>query len=412
MSSFKRRDPGAEPAFTQHHPTQTPVRAQPVTPTTIGQDGFRPVVEGPPDARPCLDCAQAWPVEQLTLGCTNDTCENRSPDISKDPPVCVGCGSLAEYFCPTCKNPISPLTVEQLRNAVILVGARNSGKSVYLATLLQEMKRLLPRFGISVSHPDHVSDRAFAACQSEVVVQRRLPGPTVFNKAKPLHVRLERRRSKSADAPIDAISLVLYDPPGEIFEEEARTRRGLVSAARGVILLVDAAVAYKAPADTDSALQVTKRDMEAVRKAHLDHRGLRTAGIKLAVTLSKIDVIMRRERRLIDPGVFYDRRSREFSLNELRQDRDKVDAQVRKALESLEAGNLVQLAENHFDTKYFGVSSLGTAPLKVKAGPGADWTEQQELIATLRPTRVVDPLLWLLDEFNFLDRHGTATIAA
>ena len=382
--TFKRREP------------QQKLPQSPSNTSEQAQSSYRSVIEGRDTDYPCMACMRAWSVEQLELKCRNPECRAPQIDAESQPPVCVSCSTRATMYCPDCGGTCLALTVEQLRNAIVLVGARHAGKSVYLATLLQEMKRVLPGFGISVSHPDHESDVAFAAYLSTVVTKRQLPETTFFDRSHPLHLTLERDGSR------ESLSVVLYDPPGEVFEEAERDRRTLIAAARGVILLVDAEQVRFNPGLVDATLQVVKRDMEAVRHRVFGESDLWASGVRLAVVASKIDTLLEGEQSILSSEILYDRRRVGFELEELRDDRRRVHTAVRQGLLDSQAGNLVRLAENNFITAYFGVSSLGTAPLEIHPGPGAEWSNTKSVVAMLRPTRVMDPLLWLLDEFGIL----------
>ena len=356
-----------------------------------------PGFDGTTEQYPCLICLRGYSPSEFSYRC--EVCKSTDVDASKTPPRCRNCNGLSVAVCenPSCDGmPLAPLTIGAMENAIVLVGGRNSGKSVYLAVLLEEMKQVLPkRFGIDVAQPDVRSDETLQKYIREIRIHRRLPAPTVRGGTpRLLHLRLERPAEEGKNT---FLNIVLYDPPGEIFDDKSRRYRGLLAAARGVILLVDADQLRLHPSSVDSTLQVVKRDLEEIHS----HSAL--SQVLLAVTLSKFDTFFSNTPRVFSPELLGGHSVASLSQKEMRRSIQASSTELQNVLRDLGAGNLVSLARNHFQAEFFGISSLGQAPLLVYPGPGAtSISEKQEMVAAIRPVRVMDPLIWMLEMLGFL----------
>ena len=350
---------------------------------------------------------------------------------------CPGCGqATGSRVCPECHNPLPPAWVDSPGRIVALVGAKNAGKSTYIAVLLHElMNRVGTELDASlVACDDRTIERYKRDFARPLLEERRLlpttasaatgpreplvylltrtrpprfaSGRTVLGRT-PLGRAAAQARPGAGRAPrgrTDSLTLVLFDTAGE--DLRSREMRDLhlryLEAADAVIFLVDplelpgarSAVADTVPRpavpgeDPDSEpINIIARVAEALRQRHGTRPGERLP-VPVAVALTKIDVLRpaltRRSalhRSRVGAGV--------LDLD----DREAVDAQVRALLHEWGAGQLDTFLEQQFEEHaLFGVSALGGVPEDGRVGPGG-----------VRPYRAEDPLLWLLYRFGMLE---------
>jgi len=329
---------------------------------------------------------------------------------------CPHCGrTTARRVCPHCHNPLPPAYCDSPGRIVALVGAKNTGKSTYIAVLLHElMNRVGTELDASlVACDDRTIDRYKRDFARPLYEERRLL-PTTTSAAtaprEPLVYLLTRTRSARrlrARLPLGrervaSLALVLFDTAGE--DLRSRDVRDLhlryLEAADAIIFLVDPLQLPGArtmvrdeappppPADPDSEpINVLARVTEALRRRH----GLRPderLPVPVAVALTKIDALAP-----VPAGQSWLHRARPSRGALDLDDREAVDAQVRGLLHEWGAGQLeVYLRQQYAEHALFGVSALGGTPVRGRVGPGG-----------VRPHRVEDPLLWLLHRFGMLD---------
>ncbi|WP_233358782.1 GTPase [Thermomonospora amylolytica] len=333
---------------------------------------------------------------------------------------CPRCGrTTGRRVCPHCHNPLPPAYCESPGRIVALVGAKNAGKSTYIAVLLHELMnrvgteldaslvacddRTIDRYKRDFARPLYDEHRLLPTTASAATAPRE---PLVYLLTRTRPARRAGRRL-GARLPLgrertESLALVLFDTAGE--DLRSRDVRDLhlryLEAADAIVFLVDplelpgarAMVRDEAPppprTDPDSEpINVIARVTEALRQ----RRGLRPGErlpVPVAVALTKIDALLP-----APAGQSPLHRSRPSRGTLDLDDREAVDAQVRGLLHDWEAGQLdVYLRQQYAEYALFGVSALGGMPSRGRVGAGG-----------VRPHRVEDPLLWLLYRFGMLD---------
>ena len=333
---------------------------------------------------------------------------------------CPSCGRVStRRVCPHCHNPLPAAYCETPGRIVALVGAKNAGKSTYIAVLLHElMNRVGTELDASlVACDDRTIDRYKRDFARPLYEERRLL-PTTTSAAtaprEPLVYLLTRTRQARRRLPsrlrlgrerTESLVLVLFDTAGE--DLRSREVRDLhlryLEAADAIIFLVDplelpgaraalreeaAALLPATPPDPDAEpINVIARVTEALRQ----RRELRTGErlkVPVAVALTKIDALA---PALAVQSALHRTRPSPGTLD--LDDREAVDAQVRGLLHQWQAGQLdVYLRQQYAEYALFGVAALGGMPSDGRVGAGG-----------VRPHRVEDPLLWLLHRFGMLE---------
>ncbi|WP_243716774.1 GTPase [Actinomadura sp. KC345] len=328
---------------------------------------------------------------------------------------CPDCGlPTGNRACPQCHNPLPSAYVDSPGRIVALVGAKNAGKSTYIAVLLHElMNRVGTELDASlVACDDRTIERYKRDFARPLLEERRLL-PTTASAAtgprEPLVYLLTRtRRGRFSRARNDSLALVLFDTAGEDLRSREVTDLHLryLEAADAIIFLVDplelpgarTGVREPVPAarpgdpsqgrDPDSEpLNIIARVTDALRQRHGTRPG-EPLPVPVAVALTKIDAL---RPGLLRQSALHRSRSGQGVLD--LDDRDAVHEQVRALLHEWQAGQLdTYLGQQYADHALFGLSALGGVPEGERVGAGG-----------VRPYRAEDPLLWLLHRFGMLD---------
>ncbi|WP_067811214.1 TRAFAC clade GTPase domain-containing protein [Actinomadura kijaniata] len=318
---------------------------------------------------------------------------------------CPHCGQpTGSRVCPECHNPLPSAYCDSPGRIVALVGAKNAGKSTYIAVLLHElMNRVGTELDASlVACDDRTIERYRRDFARPLLEERRLL-PTTASAAtaprEPLVYLLTRsRRTRFARERTDSLALVLFDTAGE--DLRSREVRDLhlryLEAADAIIFLVDPLqlpgarpVLGDVPgAEPDSEpIDIIARVTEALRQRHGSRPNERLP-VPVAVALTKIDLL---RPSLLRQSALHRGRSGTGVLD--LDDRDAVHEQVRALLHEWQAGQLdTYLGQRYADYALFGLSALGGRPEGDRVGAGG-----------VRPHRAEDPLLWLLYRFGMLD---------
>jgi GTPase SAR1 family protein len=319
---------------------------------------------------------------------------------------CPACGKpTGRRVCPECHNALPSAYCDSSGRIVALVGAKNAGKSTYIAVLLHElMNRIGTELDASlVACDDRTIDRYKHDFARPLYDLRRLLPTTpsaVTAPREPMVFLLTRTRGSRWRSRERSLALVLFDTAGE--DLRSRDVRDLhlryLEAADAIIFLVDplelagsqASVGNGGvpPGDLDSEpINVLARVTESLRQRHEVRPGDRL-GVPVAVALTKIDAlgpVVRRQSALY--------RSRGLPGRLDLDDREAVHEQVRSLLDGWHAGQLSRYLEQQYrEYALFGLSALGGVPRDGQVGSGG-----------VRPHRVEDPLLWLLYRFGLLD---------
>ncbi|MDR2438885.1 MAG: hypothetical protein LBE12_05905 [Planctomycetaceae bacterium] len=309
--------------------------------------------------------------------------------------VCPKCHrNTTIRVCPSCHSEFPP-NIENLSNVIFaVVGARSTGKSHYIAVLINQLKRLYNKFNWSL-----------CALGDETIdlYRRKFYEPLYMQ-----HIRLKQTQGAAADADVKkpliyslelyrdnntkSVVLAFFDSAGEDLtsvQNISKVNR-YIAHASGIILLLD-------PLQISSIRQKVKsNDMPVAEIAHCQNhiieflvnfiksRRRNTESIPLAITFSKIDLLnglFAEEYGRFETPVQHHKHV--INLNEIEGNSDFIKNWLdNEGAECIQAGR-------RFDSRFFGVSALGKDPKKDNNGnliiPGGP-----------QPMHVEDPFLWLL----------------
>lgn len=326
-------------------------------------------------------------------------------------PTCHGVSGIR--VCPVCHTPLSANFGESASPLIAMVGAKGTGKTVYLTVLAHELRtNLRKRFAADVrltgdrqgglTSPKQWLDRnvnavftdhkLFASTEQATDGRRE---PLVFEWRQE-HKRLLLRRLRTS-------YLSFYDTAGEDLTAQG-TAHDLVylEAADALILLLDPFMLPQAQdrlhlpksamVANEATIDVLGRVTEMLRSSH-GISGRRRIPIPVSVAFAKMDAF----DTVLDD---------DHPLLRLPPTADRYDEgagqetheHIRALLEDFGAGDVdAHLRLNYQDFRYFAVSALG-------AQPNYDTAEVDR--NGVHPFRVDEPLVWLLSRFGVVPTQG------
>ena len=326
---------------------------------------------------------------------------------------CGDCNGLSrKRLCPHCHS-ILPYATGQCKNYVFsIIGAKESGKSHYLAVLIEQLKKEIgPKFNMLLEplpdtitryrqdfyDPVYKAGRTIQATRSalaDAAVQR----PLLFS------LTISGKGFFGGEVIKKSIILAFFDTAGEDLNDSdvMSTVNKYIIWSDGIILLIDPLQLpqIREQLGPTTALPGINTEAEDIlnRTHHLIARGRELdpddkVPVPIAVSFSKFDAV--------EPLV-----SHIYPLNANPQhlggfdelDFTRSNAEMTRLLETEWGGAyLSQQVKTHFSRfGFFGVSALGCNP------------HATNRIPTVRPKRVEDPFLWLLRESSLI---GTARSA-
>ena len=322
------------------------------------------------------------------------------------------CGEEAcDRVCNKCKQEIPPDTFRLSSPKIAIIGSKESGKSHYIATLVEWIKHAAGEFGWSFNWADDESANSFMNDFYKPLYEEKVPiistRAVTNGMAKPLSAYLTFGVGKFQKV----IMLVFFDAAGENLEGDTTQISRYICNASGIICLLDPLQlpsirkSIIAEGRTENTLPekngITGDVIGKVARLIRKNNRLGTARIKipLAVALSKMDYIrdvLNDSRKYPDEvmisnalfnndshhnGCFDETKFGE--LHELmRRWVDKVDES-----EDIDR-NLVSAFKS---SGYFGFSALGCNPRGNLDDNGNDVLQHEP-----QPCRVEDPFLWIL----------------
>ncbi|MER6996719.1 hypothetical protein [Streptomyces sp. NPDC000410] len=331
-------------------------------------------------------------------------------DGRKPTAVCPDCDGETTYrICPVCHSTL-PVQFGMVENRMIaMVGAKASGKTVYMTVLLHEvMHQVGAAFGAALMGADDATMLRFSSDYQDQLFrdgQMFLGTRTAVandNRVEPLVFRFGlRRRGLFGERPQHTV-LSFFDTAGEDFSSrdgmEINTR--YLANADGIILLLDPlqmpgarkaarpGTALPGSEGVDAPGNVLSRVTNML--LGLQKGTPRKVDTPIAVVFSKLDAFWH-QLEAGSPLRAQPPTGNQFDV----EDSLSVHEEVRQLLKDWDGVPIDQALENNYARyRYFGVSALGNSP-----------TPEARVAPTgIQPYRVADPLLWLLSEFGSVPR--------
>lgn len=323
---------------------------------------------------------------------------------------CPQCGEKSYLvICPHCHNRIPKHMVKEKGYIISIIGARSSGKTNYITTLINELfhyGHCLGNIGTTASavanKPENNTQERYERDFFNIMYKNsKCPPQTDINDPKN-RIPLIYELGQQGKSPI---YLVFYDTAGENFANPKNIASNVkfLNQSDAVIFLLDTfSIPYvhdklKAPMGlSDIELKYDKIISNLITHFEEGDRHIRDAHYKkpMALVFSKIDAILKNDELFQNtaiPGMSIERNSSFLDGSGVNlSDIDSISDGIRAGLNSWNEQNFINSMENHYkNVKYFGISALGGMPDKTGR------------INNLRPYRVLDPLVWILHQFKY-----------
>ncbi|MFF7177629.1 hypothetical protein [Streptomyces sp. NPDC008121] len=327
--------------------------------------------------------------------------------------VCPDCDGETTYrICPVCHSTL-PAQFGTVENRMIaLVGAKASGKTVYMTVLLHEMMNQVGAdFGAAlVGADDATMQRYTSDYQDHLYTGRRMflgtrTAVANDNRVEPLVFRFGlRRKGLFGERPQHTV-LSFFDTAGEDFNsrENVELNTRYLANADGIVLLLDPlqmagarpsalpGTALPGSEGFDAPVNVLGR-VTNMLLASRERRSGAKIDTPVAVVFTKLDAFW----HLLEKGSplrAHPPSGGRFDV----EDSLSVHEEVRQLLREWDGVPIDRILDNTYSRyRYFGVSALGHTP-----------TPDARVASTgIQPYRVTDPLLWLLSEYGSVPRTG------
>lgn len=390
----------------------------------------------------CPYCFEEFNRSEVMFRCTNDECEKKEEDKVflkfwdkndiKMPPAfqndlgkwakmmdkmpdsakCPGCGHTSyTVICPHCHNMIPKEMVEHKGYIISIIGARSSGKTNYITVLIDQLRKNGGKIGqnlgvlastVADNNENCTQVRYQEKFYNVLFKNGELPAQTKINDAQskiPLIFTVTQAGVKKP------LYLVFYDTAGENFNEPKNISKNVkfLDESDAVIFLLDT---FSIPYVHDKL--GIKDDIEleydVILNNIVDHFSNNVSKAKkeahfntpMAFAFSKIDAILQNADVFADtaiPGMSLDQNSPYLSGGGVRMDDiDAVSDGIKSALcmwGGVDFVNNTTGSGRYKNAKYFGFSALGKNP------------DAQNTIKGITPYRVLDPLVWILDQLGY-----------
>ena len=321
--------------------------------------------------------------------------------------LCPQCNTkTTKIICPNpnCHNDLPHTTGQAKEYMVALIGAKEAGKSIYIAVLINALSQYIgQKLNASLTAlNDETIERyrdEFYKPLYEDKETIKITRSAALEVKDPLMYRFSIAKKNIIEKQKHAvISLVFFDTAGEDLDS-IKIMRGeikYIANASGIILILDPlqipAVRNRLPEDTNLPNVHTEPEELVTRVINLireDHKIPATEKIKIPIALafSKIDAL----RPIIPPDSALNRASPHDDKFDI-DDCELVSSEMQAYLQEWIGPGLNSIMEHNFqDFAYFGLSSLGAAP-----------DSKEKLTEVVSSFRIGDPFLWLLWKTKFI----------
>jgi hypothetical protein len=322
---------------------------------------------------------------------------------------CPACkGITGEHVCPHCNTPLPPNFGDGWSPVIAMIGARSTGKTVYLTVLANQIQGALStRFGSDVWVFGDDSRSWLATNQSMLYERRELPAITEQRdgRSEPLVFEWRRRYGRFRQR-YGSSYLSFLDTAGE----SLGTERGVaelqyLDTVDAFIVLLDpyslpkvgeiVGLTAETPVAASDALNVLQQVTQVLRrKEGLKSKHRITKPV--AVAFAKFDLL---------ESYLKDKHPRHLqTLFRPEPDEPWYDERAGRAMHESMRELILEwspLIDTHLDVhyknyQYFALSSLGRPP-----NYGANQIDSRGV----RPLRVPDPLEWLLSRYGLVPRR-------
>lgn len=360
----------------------------------------------------CVKCFKQGDFDKIAFQCSNKKNHNgknynfeypKNLFSNKFPirSICPVCSEVSVVkLCPDCGEPLlDPDTIK----IISIVGAKGSGKTVYMRSLINEIIDKFPQeefFNFKTVDIAKASENAFER-DFKISQNMFLPETTQKGQKAPFVIKFVNDKNKE-------MNLVIYDAAGEEFNrnnDDISTNLRHLSNSTMIIMLVDILQIESVRQSITSELKYehgTGDPNDYVLKVVVEELqeklglnkffGKKKIDIPIAVSLSLIDLL--KNKYTDDDLPNYLMYSQHLATKRFDVISNNVISDgVHQFLKDHKQENFLSFLTSNFKTyNFYAMSSLGGEPIN-------------NSVEHLSPQNVLDPLIWLLDRERFLNKR-------
>lgn len=319
---------------------------------------------------------------------------------------CLSCTrAKKDLYCPETVDKGLPMVIPMRcidKNGIpiALVGAKASGKSNYIGALILDIKKRMTRsFDCSITmNCNAVSKEMYDDLYYNPLVKNKMQvGVTDAGEQLPMIFPIDFTSGKQ-------VTLTFYDTAGENFdnEESMLANTGYLAHSKGIILLIDPLQIPEIREQLEGKIPLPDLNRDAIdildkvvyNIESFTNNSKKPFNMPVALVFTKIDALdgfedilpadscLRYDSEYLNRGVF------------IKEDFENTQQAMETLLENyIEMNSELNSKLKRFKTyAYFGVSALGCIPdSNGNLDPDG-----------IKPRRVLDPLLWILAENNYI----------
>ena len=320
--------------------------------------------------------------------------------------TCDECHEITrQRICPKCHCDL-PYTIGDYKDLIFaVIGAKEAGKSHYIAVLIDVIKKQIgANFGTNL-HPlnDETINRYREDFYNPVFRRKEIIAATRsaiadFSVRIPLIYTLSFMGDQSPIMKMfskkkkisDIATIVFFDTAGEDMDQEdtMSTVNKYIFNSSGIILLIDPLQlpdvrsrlsGVPLPSENTEAKDILDRIVNLIKKAR-SLRANELIDIPISLVFTKIDAV----DSLIDDGSSLKHTGQYDGVFD-KDDFDAVNSEMESLIKDWAGSDLIDSVEHNFSNyAFFGLTALGCNPHATRK------------IDRFRPHRVEDPFLWLL----------------
>lgn len=315
---------------------------------------------------------------------------------------CFRCTETSQtLYCPKVKKVIPRDFLEKDSLPIALLGAKASGKSNYIAVLVNEIRyKMSAKFNCTLSvtsseesklyYDKYYYDPLFN--NSNVVdatnAVDEIP-PLIF----PINFMDSKYRATKSSI------LTFYDTAGENLDtQSSMVLLSYIPNSKGIILLLDPLQVSSIRKQLEGKMALPNKNTDVNLVLHRVVDNIRQVKkvkgpikIPLAVVFTKIDALEKFD--ILPPGSCLREESDHMKRGIfVMSDYENCNIELETLVANWLDEELLMLIKNFEKCSFFGISSFGSVP------------NGSKLSSEIRPRRVLDPLLWLLAENNYIKK--------
>ena len=355
----------------------------------------------------CPQCLESFPLTKMQFGSYVDNTKrwakysllNKLRGEGPQPPIVNG-QRLTRKLC--LNNHDLPFTAgNQMSEIIGLVGASQSGKTHYIATLIQRLEGQVGHdFSAALTAATTVTQQRYSG-EFEPLFKNQIPLPTTVGMPSPLIYDFTMDGTVWQDRVRRAVTLTLYDTAGENLRDPMTVKETLkyLSAASGLLFLVDPLQQQEVRDEVQSIVKLPESNPAQAPNAIITNilqllEGGKVIGsnqqlnIPIAVVLTKCDVL--RNAGLFEPHRLWHTDKRHIGY---------FDQAAHEDMSGMVGAWMQQYCLNAYSTvsvrfsrhAFFAISSTGCSP-----------DPEIGRYPFISPWRIEDPLLWLLAQIGVI----------